>query len=165
MRSLTFRYSVLCFVIVVALVSILFGAQVFSGLTHHQAVKKAHAAGPLSPVGQWSLQVTFNGTGPTNESIMRFDATNPYGIGGICTVFTPGPGNGYWVMGGSGQFHYSFTEAVLDQNGVQIGKVYVQQNGIMSADGNSYDAQGQGTLVLNNTQSIVNQTTTHATRA
>jgi len=145
MRSLSLRYLVICTIGIVALLSISLGVQSLAGLTKH--TPKAHAASAPSPIGKWHLVVTFTSTGEQQESDIEFNSYTGNSASlytGPLTNYTPFYGTGQWYVTGSNQFSYQFTETIYGYNGTLVGHVQVTQNGTLSSDGNTYDAQGQG---------------------
>ena len=108
-------------------------------------------------VGKWHLNVTFPDHHVEQSQVV-------FGQDGVFINITPAPGGGRWFETGGHTFKYLFAETFVS-GGVYTTLVEVEQNGVLSADGTSFTASGNG-YVYDTTGKLlaINATTTVATR-
>lgn len=73
-------------------------------------------------VGKWAGTVTHGGT--TGDIELIFTPS-----GKACLITSAGVSRGSWKStGGAGDFNYKIAEAMIDENGTQLGWIHIDQN-------------------------------------
>src|SRR5438105_12470325 len=107
--------------------------------TSHINISKTQHA--VTPVGRWELQVRFASGEIETQEITIMPGKQSTTDGTVVTLF-PVVGEGYWVSTGLNTFIYHMVEKLHDQNRKTVGFVYVEASATLSADGQSYTAEG-----------------------
>jgi hypothetical protein len=97
------------------------------------AQKQAADTG-ATPVGAWSLQVSF--TGGSFTSGVRFTPK------GRAFLIAPHDGSGTWRQTGENDFTWQIAEPTLDASGNFTGWTHIHQNSVLNGAGNTFSGIG-----------------------